>query len=137
MLKCNMVHQVNVDSKSFSTQNAQEENWFICMLLQLIVYSKSYHFPHKMHRRRKMGSTCRSFTQELAKKVWFWFAKCILKRSGSFLAFWDIYWIEEEWTLDSVEIAQFWEMNIRDYFENTECVYVLSLYNVLVHLETT
>ena len=54
------------------------------MLLQLIVYSESYHFPHKMHRRR-MGSICRSFTQELAPKVWFWFAKLILKRSGSFL----------------------------------------------------
>ena len=55
------------------------------MLLQLIVYSKSYHFPHKMHRRRRMGSTCRSFTQKLAPKVWFWFPKLILKRSGSFL----------------------------------------------------
>ena len=29
------------------------------MLHQLIVYSNSYHFPHKMHRRRRMGSTCR------------------------------------------------------------------------------
>ena len=35
-------------------KNAQEENWFICMLLQLIVYSKSYHFPHKMHRSRRV-----------------------------------------------------------------------------------
>ena len=55
------------------------------MLLQLIVYSKSYHFPHKMHRSRRMGSTCRSFIQELGPKVWFWFAKLIPKRSGSFL----------------------------------------------------
>ena len=85
VLKCNMLFQLVVDSKSFSTQNAQEENWFICMLLQLIVYSKSYHFPHKMHRRRRMGSTCRSFTQKIAPKVWFWFPKLILKRSGSFL----------------------------------------------------
>ena len=85
VLKCNMLFQLVVDSKSFSTQNAQEENWFICMLLQLIVYSKSYHFPHKMHRRRRMGSTCRSFTQKLAPKVWFWFPKLIHKRSGSFL----------------------------------------------------
>ena len=45
--------------------------------------------------------------------------------------------IEGEWTLDSVEMAQFCKMNIRDYFENTECVYVLSLYNVLVHFEVT
>ena len=36
-----------------------------------------------------------------------------------------------------MEIEQFWEMNIRDYFKNTECVYVLSLYNVLVHFEVT
>ena len=78
VLKCNMLFQLVVDSKSFSTQNAQEENWFICMLLQLIVYSKSYHFPHKMHRRKRMGSTYRSFTQKLAPKVWFWFAKLIL-----------------------------------------------------------
>ena len=48
------------------------------MLRQLIVDSKSYHFPHKMHRRRRMGSTCRSFTQKLAPKVWFWFAKLSL-----------------------------------------------------------
>ena len=48
------------------------------MLLQLIVYSKSYHFPHKMHRRRRMGSTCRSFTQKLSPKVWLWFAKLSL-----------------------------------------------------------
>ena len=39
------------------------------------------HFPH---RCRRVGSTCRSFIQEIAPKVWFWFAK-ILKRSGSFL----------------------------------------------------
>ena len=48
------------------------------MLLQLIVYSKSYHFPHKMHRRRRMGSTCRGFTQKLSPKVWLWFAKLSL-----------------------------------------------------------
>ena len=54
------------------------------MILQLIVYSKSHRFPHKMHRSRRMGSTCRSFKQELLSKVWFWFAKLILKRSGSF-----------------------------------------------------
>ena len=47
-------------------------------------FSKSYLFPHKMHRCRRVGSTCRSFIQEIAPKVWFWFAK-ILKRSGSFL----------------------------------------------------
>ena len=43
------------------------------------------HFPHKMHRSRRVGSTCRSFKQEPSSKVWFWFAKLILKRSGSFL----------------------------------------------------
>ena len=31
------------------------------------------------------GGWDRSFTQELAPKVWFWFAKLILKRSGYFL----------------------------------------------------
>ena len=31
-----------------------------------------------------MGSICRSFTQELAPKVWFWFAKLILKIFGPF-----------------------------------------------------
>ena len=29
VLKCNMVHQLNVDSKSFSTQNAQVGYWLI------------------------------------------------------------------------------------------------------------
>ena len=73
-----MLFQLVVESKSFSTQNAQEENWFIRMLCQLFIYSKSYHFPHKMHRRRRMGSTCWSFTKKLALKVWFWFANLSL-----------------------------------------------------------
>ena len=36
-----------------------------------------------------------------------------------------------------MEIEQFWEMNIMDYFKNTVCLYVLSLYNVLIHFEVT
>ena len=66
-----------------------------------------------MHRRRRMGSTCRSFTQKLAPKVWFWFAKLILKRSGSFfredlpplLCRW--LWPEASWVLEA-------QRNLRD-----------------------
>ena len=97
-----MVHQLNVYSKSFLTKNTHKGNWFgarlkiifhtNCTRGQLIYlyassahrFSISYLFPHKMHRSRRVGSTCRSFIQEIAPKVWFWFAK-ILKRSGSFL----------------------------------------------------
>ena len=55
VLKCIVLLQLIVDSKLFSTQNAQEEE-DLSDLPQF--YKKT--------------------------KVWFWFAKFILKRSGSF-----------------------------------------------------
>ena len=105
-----MLSQLIFDSKSFPAQNAQEQHCFICMLLLLIVYSRSYHFSH---RWRGMGLTCRSFTQKLTPKVWFWFAKLILKRSGSFfreglpplLCRW--LWPEASWVLEA-------QRNLRD-----------------------
>ena len=109
-----MLSQLIFDSKSFPAQNAQEQHCFICMLLLLIVYSRSYHFSH---RWRWMGLTCRSFTQKLAPKVWFWFAKLILERYGSFfreglpplllLCRW--LWSEARWVLEA-QLSR----NIRD-----------------------
>ena len=43
---------------------------FVCFFSSSYIQN-SHHFPHKMHRSRRMGSTCRSFTQELAPEVWF------------------------------------------------------------------